>query len=75
MRWMEVLEKLLRVAKPQLSAISSSVKSRRRSIQQAISMRYPNRVAAHHLAVTVSGQNIDLKLAPYSATVVTMKRK
>ncbi len=38
-------------------------------------MRNPNRIAARSLAITVSGQKVDAVLAPYSATVVTMKRK
>ncbi len=38
-------------------------------------MRHPNRIAAHRLTAGVSGQNVDLRLAPYSATVVTMRSK
>ena len=39
------------------------------------SMRHPHRIAPHPLNISVRGQTLDLTLAPYSATVVTMKQK
>ncbi|NNM86277.1 MAG: hypothetical protein HKL96_11055 [Phycisphaerales bacterium] len=45
------------------------------SLLEQNSMRHPHRIAPHRINASVSGQTLDLTLAPYSATVVTMKRK
>ncbi len=55
------------------SAAAQSVTSA--SLLTRNTMRNPHRIAAHNLAVRVSGQKVEVILDPYSATVVTMKVK